>query len=147
MAENFIYGRIPSSFMNLTQLTILDLGGNQLQGQISSAFSNLQSLQYLYLDFNKFSSKVELQTFVGLEKLEEFSLNSNKISFVTTNNYTTGILPEVQNSNSLDFHHAIWLNFLASYKETNRLISLPQQNQRPHTGVGLEEQPRNIADD
>ncbi|PWA43270.1 leucine-rich repeat protein [Artemisia annua] len=96
MAENFIYGRIPSSFTNLTQLTILDLGGNQLQGQISSAFSNLKSLQALYLDFNKFSGKVELQTFVGLDKLEEFSLNSNKISFVTTNNYTAGILPELK---------------------------------------------------
>ncbi|GKB30064.1 retrovirus-related pol polyprotein from transposon TNT 1-94 [Tanacetum coccineum] len=96
MARNFIYGRIPSSFMNLTQLRILDLGENELQGQFSSAFFNLRSLQSLYLDFNKFTGKVELKTFVGLDKLEEFSLNSNRISFITTNNYTTGILPELK---------------------------------------------------
>lgn len=90
---NSIFGQIPSSFMNLTQLSLIDFGHNQLQGPISTSFSNFKSLQTLGLYDNNLSGRVELDMFVGLNKLEALSLGVNRISFVDTNNYTNGTLP------------------------------------------------------
>ncbi|KAI3769503.1 hypothetical protein L6452_00609 [Arctium lappa] len=95
MEQNSLVGRIPSSFMNLTQLSKIDLGLNQLQGPISSSFSNFKSLQALRLNGNNFSGKVELDWFIGLNKLEALIIGRNKISFVATNNYTNDTLPEL----------------------------------------------------
>ncbi|KAI3769494.1 hypothetical protein L6452_00600 [Arctium lappa] len=96
MGTNSLFGRIPSSFMNLTQLSMINLGLNQLQGPISSSFSNFKSLQDLRLNDNNFSGKVELDWFIGLNKLEALIMARNKISFVATNNYTNGTLPELR---------------------------------------------------
>ncbi|KAI3769498.1 hypothetical protein L6452_00604 [Arctium lappa] len=96
MGQNSLVGRIPSSFMNLTQLSNIDLSLNQLQGPISSSFSNFKSLQDLRLNDNNFSGKVELDWFIGLNKLEALIISHNKISFVATNNYTNGTLPELR---------------------------------------------------
>ncbi|KAI3769508.1 hypothetical protein L6452_00614 [Arctium lappa] len=96
MGKNSLFGRIPSSFMNLTQLSMIDLDDNQLQGPISSLFSNFKSLQLLRLYQNNFSGRVELDWFLGLNKLKGLVLGGNMISFVaSTNNYTNDTLPEL----------------------------------------------------
>ncbi|KAI3769504.1 hypothetical protein L6452_00610 [Arctium lappa] len=96
MAENFLSGRIPSSFMNLTQLSVIYLTKNQLQGPISSSFSNFKSLQELSLEDNNFTGMVELDWFLGLNRLEALNIGGNKISVVAnTKNYTNGTLPEL----------------------------------------------------
>ncbi|KAL4555329.1 hypothetical protein LXL04_037946 [Taraxacum kok-saghyz] len=94
MGQNFITGHIPSCLFNLTQLGTLDLQQNQLQGPISSSFSNFKSLQHLFLSLNNFSGRVDLDIFLGLNKLETLILDDNRISVVENTNYTNNILPE-----------------------------------------------------
>ncbi|KAK1439734.1 hypothetical protein QVD17_05554 [Tagetes erecta] len=95
MEGNFIFGHIPTSFMNLTQLRILDLQKYYFQGQISRSFLNFKSLVYLNLDYNNFNGTVGLDSFLGLNKLKLLSLSRNRLSFITTNNYTKDTLPEL----------------------------------------------------
>ncbi|XP_071688735.1 receptor-like protein 6 [Rutidosis leptorrhynchoides] len=94
MAKNNIFGRIPSSFMNLTQVTYVNLYDNQLHGTISSEFSNFKKLEALDLVGNKFEGTVDLNTFVGLNKLQDLYLDG--IPVVTTDNYTDDTLPELE---------------------------------------------------
>ncbi|XP_071688838.1 receptor-like protein 6 [Rutidosis leptorrhynchoides] len=94
MAKNNICGRIPSSFMNLTQLTAVSIFDNQLHGTISSAFSNFKQLNLIDLTKNKFEGTVDLDTFLGLNKLE--ALNLGGVEVVTTDNYTDDTLPELK---------------------------------------------------
>ncbi|MFS7983917.1 putative leucine-rich repeat domain superfamily [Helianthus anomalus] len=96
MANNFIFGRIPSSFMNLTQLTVFSFSRNQLQGKISNSFFNFKSLEYLDVSTNNFSGTVGVDSFLGLNKLEYIFLSDNSLSFVTTTNYTNATLPELK---------------------------------------------------
>ncbi|KAI3769502.1 hypothetical protein L6452_00608 [Arctium lappa] len=93
MPKNSLFGHIPSSCMNLTQLSMINLGENQLQGPVSSSFSNFKSLQDLRLNDNNFSGMVELDWFLGLNKLEGLIVGGNKISFVVANKYANGTLP------------------------------------------------------
>ncbi|CAI9268299.1 unnamed protein product [Lactuca saligna] len=95
MEENSLIGRLPSWLFNLTQLTYLNLLMNQLQGPIPNTFSSLKSLEYLNLGSNNFSGRVELDMFLGLNKLQTLGLGYNRISLVTTNNYTNTTLPEL----------------------------------------------------
>ncbi|KAD3066674.1 hypothetical protein E3N88_34554 [Mikania micrantha] len=96
MRRNFIFGCIPTSFLNLTQLTAIDLQGNQLQGQISRSFLNFKSLEYLAVAYNNFSGTVGIESFTGLKKLEYLTLDGNKLSFITTNNYTNDTQQELR---------------------------------------------------
>ncbi|CAH1450237.1 unnamed protein product [Lactuca virosa] len=93
---NSLNGHIPSSFFNLTQLTMLDLQGNQLEGPISSSFSKFNGLRALRLNFNSFIGRVDLDIFLGLNKLEVLMLGGNKISLVPTDNYTISTLPQLK---------------------------------------------------
>ncbi|CAI9268313.1 unnamed protein product [Lactuca saligna] len=95
MPRNSLTGGIPSWLFNLTQLTYLNLLMNQLQGPIPNTFSSLKSLEYLHLGSNNFSGRVELDMFLGLNKLQTLGLGYNRISLVTTNNYTNTTLPEL----------------------------------------------------
>nr|KAJ0228600.1 hypothetical protein LSAT_V11C100024040 [Lactuca sativa] len=95
MDRNSLTGGIPSWLFNLTQLTYLNLQMNQLQGPIPNTFSSLKSLEYLHLGRNNFSGRVELDMFLGLNKLQTLGLGYNRISLVTTNNYTNTTLPEL----------------------------------------------------
>ncbi|KAD5318156.1 hypothetical protein E3N88_18102 [Mikania micrantha] len=97
ITDNYIFDHIQTSFMNLTQLSVIDFGRNQFYGQISRSFSNFKNLQYLGLDHNNFSGRADLDTFLGLNKLETLYLSYNKISFFATNNYTNGTLPKLKN--------------------------------------------------
>ncbi|XP_023768126.1 receptor-like protein 7 [Lactuca sativa] len=96
MDRNSLTGGIPSWLFNLTQLTYLNLQMNQLQGPIPNTFSNFKSLKYLHLGGNNFSGRVELDMFLGLNKLQTLWLGYNRISLVTTNNYTNTTLPEFE---------------------------------------------------
>jgi Leucine-rich repeat (LRR) protein len=63
---------------SLTQLTRLDLVGNNLDGQIPSSLGNLVQLQSLYLDNNNFSGRIP--DFLGnLTHLENLGLSSNQL--------------------------------------------------------------------
>mgnify|MGYP003325697304 CR=1 FL=1 len=66
-------GEIPPELGNLTNLTSLDLGSNQLTGEIPSELGNLANLYYLNLSDNQLSGQIpesicilSLETFVGL---------------------------------------------------------------------------------
>ncbi|XP_076886332.1 receptor-like protein 7 [Bidens hawaiensis] len=121
ITDNYIFGHIPSSFMNLTQLSVIDLGRNQLQGQLLSSFSNFKSVQYLGLDHNNFSGRVDLDTFVGLNKLKALYLSYNKISFFATDNYTDDTLPELKN---LGLSSCNLKEFLSFLRFQNKMIGL-----------------------
>ncbi|CAI9268314.1 unnamed protein product [Lactuca saligna] len=95
MPRNSLTGGIPSWLFNLTQLTFLNLQMNQLQGPIPNTFSNFKNLEYLNLGGNNFSGRVELDMFLGLNKLQALALGYNMISLVVTNNYTNTTLPEL----------------------------------------------------
>ncbi|KAD7117647.1 hypothetical protein E3N88_04915 [Mikania micrantha] len=96
MRNNLISGCIPSSFMNLTQLKVIDITGNQLQGQISTLFSNFKSLEYFILENNNFNGVVDLDTFLGLPKLETLGLGANKILVFDTSYSNVTLLPEIE---------------------------------------------------
>ncbi|KAL4560727.1 hypothetical protein LXL04_032881 [Taraxacum kok-saghyz] len=99
MTRNSLTGYIPSWLFNHTQLRKLDLQENHFQGPISNTFSNFKSLEYLNLGANNFSGRVELDMFLGLEKLQALLLGYNMISLVVTNNYTNNTLPEFDQLN------------------------------------------------
>ncbi|KAK1406992.1 hypothetical protein QVD17_38602 [Tagetes erecta] len=93
--ENFISGPIPSSFMNLTQLTLLDVRVNLLHGHIPSSFSTFKSLKFLDIGFNYFSGTVSIDSFLGLNNLENLYLDNNNLSFEASTNYTNVTLPKL----------------------------------------------------
>ncbi|CAH1441772.1 unnamed protein product [Lactuca virosa] len=66
---------------------------NQLQGPIPNTFSILKNLEYLNLGRNNFNGRVELDMFLGLDKLKVLELSDNRITVVITNNYTNTSLP------------------------------------------------------
>ncbi|XP_061956382.1 receptor-like protein 9DC3 [Populus nigra] len=64
---------------HLTQLTRLDLAGNNLGGQIPSSLKNLVQLHSLYLDSNNFLGRIP--DFLGnLTRLENLGLSNNQLS-------------------------------------------------------------------
>ncbi|MFS8014071.1 putative leucine-rich repeat-containing, plant-type, leucine-rich repeat domain superfamily [Helianthus anomalus] len=74
-----LYGEIPSSFFNHTQLEELYLDGNQLKGQLPSSLLNFQNLELFYLDGNNIS--VDFYLFLSLKKLKHLDLSgANNIS-------------------------------------------------------------------
>uniref|UniRef100_A0A6N2KDH9 Leucine-rich repeat-containing N-terminal plant-type domain-containing protein n=1 Tax=Salix viminalis TaxID=40686 RepID=A0A6N2KDH9_SALVM len=66
------YGNIPSSFTNLTQLTVLMLNGNKLTGQIPSGIGNHDPLIALYLGENKLHGLIP-ESVYRLQNLEELA--------------------------------------------------------------------------
>ncbi|KAL4560731.1 hypothetical protein LXL04_032885 [Taraxacum kok-saghyz] len=121
MENNFLFGHIPSWLSNHTQLTLLDLEINQLLGPIPNTFSIFKSLQYLNLGWNNFSGMVELDMFLGLNKLQALSLGYNMISLQVTNNYTNTTLP---NLDKLDLSSCNLKEFPAFLRFQNKLSAL-----------------------
>ncbi|KAL7618398.1 hypothetical protein Lser_V15G02302 [Lactuca serriola] len=121
MGENSLIGRLPSWLFNHTQLKVLDLQINQLQGPIPNTFSSFKSLEYLDLSRNNFSGRVELDMFLGLNKLQTLHLGHNMISVVATNNYTNATWPELE---SLGLSSCNLKEFPAFLRFQNKLTAL-----------------------
>ncbi|KAG7571958.1 Leucine-rich repeat [Arabidopsis suecica] len=71
-----LHGEIPSSFGNLSHLTMLDLSFNRLVDQVPSSFGNMTKLRYLLLDENKLSGKFSV-SFANLTKLIHLDISNN----------------------------------------------------------------------
>ncbi|XP_062162229.1 receptor-like protein EIX2 [Alnus glutinosa] len=80
LASNYyIGGDIPIGLGHLTNLRILDLGGNNLIGMIPSSFSNLCNLQTLDLQTNNIIGMIP-SSFSNLCNLQTLNLQYNNIS-------------------------------------------------------------------
>ncbi|KAL7618392.1 hypothetical protein Lser_V15G02304 [Lactuca serriola] len=127
MAGNSLIGRLPSWLYNHTQLKVLDLQINQLHGPIPDTFSNFKNLECLGLSKNNFSGRVELDMFLGLNKLQTLELGHNMISVVATNNYTNATLPELE---SLGLSSCNLKEFPAFLRFQNKLSFLLLNNNK-----------------
>ncbi|CAL8139007.1 unnamed protein product [Prunus armeniaca] len=87
---------------HLTQLSFLDLGGNEITGQIPSWLMNLsgaiprslfqlQNLEFLYLSSNNLSGQVEFDQFSQPKKLKVLYLSYNKLSLQIITNLSATI--------------------------------------------------------
>ncbi|KAM0053882.1 putative leucine-rich repeat domain superfamily [Helianthus debilis subsp. tardiflorus] len=86
-----LYGEIPSSLFNLTQLEYLFLHGNQLKGELPISLLNLQNLETFCLDGNII---VDFYLFLSLKKLENLYLNGNNISLSVIDSHTNETQPK-----------------------------------------------------
>ena len=58
LGGNQLFGKIPPDICNLTNLTELELGGNQLMEGIPSCIGNLTNLTFLHLEYNQLSGEI-----------------------------------------------------------------------------------------
>ncbi|KAK3423639.1 hypothetical protein EUGRSUZ_F00511 [Eucalyptus grandis] len=65
-----LIGSIPSSLVNLTKLTTLDLSRNELTGHIPSFVVKLEQLMYVDLSLNNFTGVLDLGVFSTLKNLQ-----------------------------------------------------------------------------
>ena len=77
LANISLYGDIPFSIGNLTKLTSLVLGGNELTVPIPSWLANLTQLNVLWLPYNKLCGPIptSISSLLNLQVLELFSNN------------------------------------------------------------------------
>ncbi|PWA39316.1 leucine-rich repeat domain, L domain-like protein [Artemisia annua] len=79
MRGNKLNGKLPASLMNLTQLEILELTGNELAGSIPSwVGTQISSLGSLNLRSNKFVGKIPHEL-CYLTRLRILDLSNNKL--------------------------------------------------------------------
>ncbi|XP_039160947.1 receptor-like protein 6 [Eucalyptus grandis] len=76
---NQLSGAIPSQLMNLTRLTYLNLGSNRLSGSIPSWLMNMTQLVSLDLSVNKFHGEIP-SSISQLQNLEDLCLFENNFS-------------------------------------------------------------------
>ncbi|KAH9686895.1 protein kinase domain-containing protein [Citrus sinensis] len=79
MAYCNVSGGIPEEIGNLTNLTIIYLGGNKLNGSIPSTLGKLQKLQGLGLENNKLEGSIP-DSICRSDELYELELGGNKLS-------------------------------------------------------------------
>ncbi|KAK3404324.1 hypothetical protein EUGRSUZ_K00631 [Eucalyptus grandis] len=79
LANNQLSGAIPSQLMNLTRLTVLNLGSNRLSGSIPSWLMNMTQLVDLDLSVNKFHGEIP-SSISQLQNLEYLPLYENNFS-------------------------------------------------------------------
>ncbi|GAY69165.1 hypothetical protein CUMW_269910, partial [Citrus unshiu] len=73
-----VSGAIPEEIANLTNLTIVDLGGNKLNGSIPITLGKLRKLQWLSLEDNKLKGSIP-DDICRLAKLYRLELGGNKL--------------------------------------------------------------------
>ncbi|PWA73892.1 leucine-rich repeat protein [Artemisia annua] len=78
LAENQLFGSLPSSIGSLVGLTTLYLGDNRFKGKIPSTIGKLQKLQRLALSRNHFSGPIP-DAIGNLSLLNKLYLYSNKL--------------------------------------------------------------------
>ena len=81
VARNQITGQIPPWLGNLTQLTLLELGINKFHGSIPQSICSLANLEDLSLAENNLSGRVDLDLFLKLKNLTELQLSGVHLSF------------------------------------------------------------------
>ncbi|KAH9771535.1 putative LRR receptor-like serine/threonine-protein kinase [Citrus sinensis] len=119
VAENQLFGNIPSGLRNLVNLELLDLSGNQFTSRIPGSIGDLQKLQMLGLNGNKFLGEIPssignltlLMTLNFAENMLEGSIPSslgkcqNLIVLDLYNNNLSGTIPsEVIGLSSLSIY-------------------------------------------
>nr|XP_023918679.1 receptor-like protein 9DC3 [Quercus suber] len=87
--SNKLTDPFPSWLANLTHLTDLALGANELHGPIPTSISNLVNLQSLTLHSNHLSGTVEFDLFYNLKNLTDLELSVNNLSLLVRPNTTT----------------------------------------------------------
>ncbi|MFS8014078.1 putative leucine-rich repeat domain superfamily [Helianthus anomalus] len=91
-----LYGEIPPSFFNLTQVEIVVLSKNHLKGQLSSLLLNFQNLDTFGLDSNiGHKLSVDLNLFLSLKKLKYLYLGGNNITIPVRDNHTNETQPKL----------------------------------------------------
>lgn len=99
VAENSLYGTLPSEIGSLQSLQALQIWSNQLTGTIPDTFSDLNSLLQFQVSHNKLSGDIP-SWMGGLKSLEELNLHDNQF---------TGILSgELKELSSLNTFTVSW---------------------------------------
>ncbi|KAJ7525393.1 hypothetical protein O6H91_17G048300 [Diphasiastrum complanatum] len=94
LGQNQIVGEIPTQITNLVSLTILDLRANEFSGNIPPALGHLKFLQYLMLENNNFSGSLPT----------EIAMLSDLIYLDVSDNLLGGAIPDfLQNLTSMQF--------------------------------------------
>ena len=96
LSSNGITGNIPSALWGLINLSVLDLGDNELVGEISSEIGNLIDLENLYLYGNQLTGQIPDELY-SLTNLRQISFWSNDLSGEISEN-----ISELINLNYLD---------------------------------------------
>ncbi|XP_024177333.1 probable LRR receptor-like serine/threonine-protein kinase At3g47570 isoform X1 [Rosa chinensis] len=120
---NELFGQIPSSFSNASQINVLDVGDNNFVGQVPKCFGDLPDLQWLSVSENYLGSFSAndldfITSLVNCSKLDTLDMGSNNFGGVLPNsvanlstqltaiffegNQISGVIPEtLGNLNSL----------------------------------------------
>ncbi|KAJ0691567.1 putative leucine-rich repeat-containing, plant-type, leucine-rich repeat domain superfamily [Helianthus annuus] len=92
--NNFDRWKLPDWFGKLNKITYLDLGDVNLYGEIPSSFFNLTQLEKLYLDGNQLKGELPISLFLSFKKLENLNLNENNISLSVIDSHTNETQPK-----------------------------------------------------
>ncbi|MFQ6656596.1 hypothetical protein Gotur_026634, partial [Gossypium turneri] len=72
-------GTIPETFVNMSNLEILNLGFNQLSGQVPSSIFKISSLKIIGLSSNSLSGQIPTSIF-NISSLTTIELSNNSLS-------------------------------------------------------------------
>ncbi|KPP69882.1 SLIT and NTRK-like protein 1-like [Scleropages formosus] len=81
LRDNNIHSVKKNQFQDYQNMTLLDLGGNNIKLIENSTFQNLTALRWLYMDKN-YLDILFAEMFVGLQNLEYLSLEYNDIQLI-----------------------------------------------------------------
>ncbi|KAL7207606.1 hypothetical protein ACSBR1_029538 [Camellia fascicularis] len=114
LSGNNLNGQIPYSLGNMSQLTFLVLSENNLNGQIPNSLGNMSQLTYLYLSHNSLNETIPSLMF-ALPSLVQIDLSNNKLQ-----GPIPGLVYELQNLTGL------WLssNNLSGVVDLDKLLKL-----------------------
>ncbi|XP_023649017.1 SLIT and NTRK-like protein 1 [Paramormyrops kingsleyae] len=86
LRDNNIHSVKKNQFQDYQNMTLLDLGGNNIKLIENSTFQNLTGLRWLYMDKNYLDTLIP-EMFTGLQNLEYLSLEYNNIQMITAGTF------------------------------------------------------------